>query len=143
MTIGFEGVALRLIAAAILGGIVGFERESRHAAAGLRTLILVAVGAALLTILALQTADTGQNPAVLTAGVVSGIGFLGAGAILRDKNNVHGTTTAASIWVVAMTGMAVGYGYFTEAIMATVVVLAVLVGLYYYETKYLRKPKKI
>jgi len=135
----FTEVALRLVIAAVLGGLVGFERERKHATAGLRTLVLVAVGAALITILALQTTSLDQNPAVLSAGVITGIGFLGAGAILRDKSNVHGTTTAASIWVVAMIGMAVGYGYFDEAIFATFIALAVLVVLYLYEKKYLKK----
>jgi len=139
MAIGFEEIAIRLISAALLGGLVGFERESKHATAGLRTLMLVSLGAALITILALETAGPDQNPAILSAGVVTGIGFLGAGAILRDKNSVHGTTTAASIWIVAMIGMTIGYGMFTEAILTTTIVLTVLIVLFFYENKYLKK----
>jgi len=126
---------IRLLIAAVLGGLVGLEREHRGTAAGLRTLMLVSVGASLITLTALQTAE---NPALMTGGIITGIGFLGAGAILRDKEGVHGTTTAASIWVTAMIGMAVGYGYYLDAAITTIIVLAVLIVLYQYEKRYIR-----
>src|SRR5262245_5509630 len=116
---------LRLLLAAGLGAAIGLERELRRKPAGLRTNILIAVGAALFTIVSMQLGGT-TTPDRVAAQVVSGIGFLGAGAILREGANVHGMTTAATIWVNAAIGMAAGSGAFAVATIATTVTLIVL-----------------
>ncbi len=105
--------ALALLLATILGGMIGYEREMRGQPAGLRTHIIVCVGAALITIVsqAFGNGEAGMlldNPARIAANVVVGVGFLGAGAIVREGVSVHGLTTAASIWTVAAIGMTVG-----------------------------------
>ena len=116
---------LRLALAVIVGGAVGFEREYHEKAAGLRTITLVCVGAALFTMFAEYAA--GRADAVrLAAGVVTGIGFLGAGVIMRDHGQVTGMTTAATIWVAAALGVGLGFGAYWLIGIATVVVLAVL-----------------
>jgi putative Mg2+ transporter-C (MgtC) family protein len=117
---------LRLLLAAALGAAIGVERELRRKPAGLRTNMLIALGAALFTTLSLRMASDGGTPDRIAAQVVSGIGFLGAGAILRSGRNVHGMTTAATIWVNAAIGMAAGAGEFGIAALATVVTLVVL-----------------
>jgi putative Mg2+ transporter-C (MgtC) family protein len=125
-------LAERLLVAALLGGIVGLEREVKHHAAGLRTNIVVALGACLFTILSLTAfAGTSRTPdsARVAAQIVSGIGFLGAGAVFRDKDRVRGLTTAATIWLVAAVGMAAGVGDYFLAIVATIMALIVLVLL--------------
>jgi putative Mg2+ transporter-C (MgtC) family protein len=120
---------LRLLLAAGLGGAVGIEREMRQKPAGLRTNILIAVGSALFTALSIQIAHTGGTPDRISAQIVTGIGFLGAGAILRSGRSVHGMTTAATIWVNAAVGMAAGAGEFLMATMTTVITLVVLAAL--------------
>jgi putative Mg2+ transporter-C (MgtC) family protein len=117
---------LRLLLAAALGAAIGVERELRRKPAGLRTNMLIALGAALFTTLSLRMASDGGTPDRIAAQVVSGIGFLGAGAILRSGRNVHGMTTAATIWVNAAIGMAAGAGEFGIAALATLVTLVVL-----------------
>jgi putative Mg2+ transporter-C (MgtC) family protein len=119
----------RLLLATVLGAIIGIEREIRRKPAGLRTNILIAFGSALFTILSLQLAKSGGTPDRIAAQIVTGIGFLGAGAILRSGKDVHGMTTAATIWVNAAIGMAAGAGEYTTALSATVVTLIVLVIL--------------
>src|SRR5476649_213912 len=120
---------LRLLLAAGLGGAVGIEREIRQKPAGLRTNILIAVGSALFTALSIQIARSGGTPDRISAQIVTGIGFLGAGAILRSGRSVHGMTTAATIWVNAAVGMAAGAGEFLMATMTTVITLIVLAAL--------------
>jgi putative Mg2+ transporter-C (MgtC) family protein len=117
----------RLLLAAALGALIGFERELRRKPAGLRTNILIAVGSALFTMISIQL--EGGTPDRIAAQVVTGIGFLGAGAILRSGENVHGMTTAATIWVNAAIGMGVGAGQYITAMLATLVTLIVLVIL--------------
>jgi len=121
--------AWRLLLAAGLGAAIGLEREYRQKPAGLRTNILIALGSALFTILSsLMGRDAGTADRI-AAQIVTGIGFLGGGAILRTRNTVHGMTTAATIWVNAAIGMAAGAGHFALATVAaglTLVVLAVL-----------------
>lgn len=117
-------LVLRLLAAVVLGAVVGWEREASEESAGLRTHMLVSVGAALFTVVSLSVA--GADPARIAAGVVTGIGFLGAGAIFRAKDHVKGLTTAASVWTVAAIGVASGMGYYTAAIITTAMVFAVL-----------------
>lgn len=124
-------LAARLAVAAFLGGAIGFEREVSQHSAGLRTNILVSLGACLFTILSLVGFGTGTNPdtARVAAQIVSGIGFLGAGAVFRDQNRVRGLTTAAAIWLVAAIGMAAGAGDYFLAVVTTLLTLVVLVLL--------------
>src|SRR5919201_238250 len=105
----------RLLLAAGLGAALGLEREIRNKRAGLRTNILIALGSALLTTLSITIGRYGGTPDCISAQVVTGIGFLGAGVILRSGATVRGMTTAASIWVNAAIGMAAGAGEFTMA----------------------------
>ena len=127
-------VVTRLLLVTVLAGFVGYERERHGRAAGLRTHILVGVGSCLvmLTGLYLMEALAGRvavDPTRVAAQVVSGIGFLGAGTILRFRASVRGLTTAASLWAVAGIGLAVGAGFTVGAVSATVVVLIALFGL--------------
>jgi putative Mg2+ transporter-C (MgtC) family protein len=111
---------LRLAVAAALGGAVGVEREIREREAGIRTHLLVAVGAALFTLVgAYAFHGSNVDDSRVAAQVVTGIGFLGAGAIIREGLSVRGLTTAASLWVVAAAGMAAGAGYYWAAVVAT------------------------
>jgi putative Mg2+ transporter-C (MgtC) family protein len=117
---------LRLALAAALGGAIGLEREYRHKPAGLRTNMLIALGSALFSILSVEVGAAAGSPDRIAAQVVTGIGFLGAGAILRSGENVHGLTTAATIWVNAAIGMAAGLGSYTVATVAAAITLVVL-----------------
>ena len=135
----------RLLIAALLGGIVGFERERSGKVAGLRTHILVSLGAALASIISIHLFYT--YPSVngisgfdyhLIANIIVGIGFIGAGTILKRDNKIEGTTTAASLWAVAVIGMATGLGMYSEAITTTIIVYIVLAGLWLVE-KYLTR----
>ena len=134
----------RLILAAVLGSVIGFERERLAWAAGLRTHMLVCVGAALVMIVSafafadiLGTPNVVLDPSRIAAQVVSGIGFLGAGAILLRGEVVRGLTTAASLWAVAAIGLAVGGGLYTAAIAATIIILAILAGVKPIERRYI------
>lgn len=119
----------RLLLAAGLGAAVGLEREYRRKPAGLRTNILIAIGSALFTILSLaMTEGTGDHSRV-AGQIVTGIGFLGGGAILRNRDTVHGMTTAATIWVNAAIGIACGTGQYAIATVTTALTLVVLVVL--------------
>lgn len=129
-------IVSRLLLAALLGSIVGIERERLSWAAGLRTHMLVAVGAALVMVVSafgfadIQNAkNVSLDPSRVAAQVVSGIGFLGAGSIVLRGEIIRGLTTAASLWVVAAVGLAVGGGMYVAAIAATAIVLAILAGL--------------
>ncbi|MDD8012692.1 MAG: MgtC/SapB family protein [Acidobacteriota bacterium] len=121
-------IILKILLAAMLGGIIGLERELAHKEAGLRTNILIAIGSALITVLSFKIAamTPGADPARLAAQIVSGIGFLGAGAIIQARFAVHGLTTAATIWTVAAIGIAVGCGFYLLAFIVTVFVVIVL-----------------
>ncbi len=126
---------LRLALSCLLGGIIGFERQANHKSAGLRTNVLVCLGSCLIMLLsqALYESVAGQtnaDPARLAAQVVSGIGFLGAGAIMKEGLNVTGLTTAACLWVVAGVGLATGGGYYRWAISATGMVYITLAVMY-------------
>lgn len=113
----------RLLLAVFLGGLFGLERERRHKKAGLRTNIMVACGSALVMIISISFKS---DPEQIAAGVITGIGFLGAGLIIQSQGEVHGVTTAATIWVVSAVGMAAGMGYYSAAIASTAVGLGVL-----------------
>jgi putative Mg2+ transporter-C (MgtC) family protein len=125
-------ILIRLIIAAGLGAVIGYERERSNQPAGLRTHIILSVGAALAMTLsiniAMQFRPLGINgdPGRLAAQVVSGIGFLGAGAILRYGTSIKGLTTASSLWTLAVVGLVVGAGYYIAAIGATLILLGVL-----------------
>lgn len=131
----------RLILAAFVGGIIGYERQSHNKSAGLRTHMLVSVGSCLIMILSIQMFRdveglTNADPARLAAQVVSGIGFLGAGSIIKEGPTVNGLTTAASLWVVAGLGLSVGSGYYVIAVAATVLCFLTLTFLGRIERKY-------
>lgn len=130
--LGWDDVALRLVVAAALGGAIGLERELREREAGLRTHLLVSVGAAVFTLVsAYGFADFRYgfesgitlDPTRIAAQIVTGIGFLGAGAIIRQGLSIRGLTTAATLWVVAAIGLASGAGYYSAAVLATGIVL--------------------
>lgn len=114
---------LRLVLAGILGGLIGAEREYRSKVAGMRTHLLVAIGAALMFIVSCHGFGAEGDPSRVAAQIVSGIGFIGAGAIMVQRRSVHGLTTAAGIWVSAGIGMAVAAGLYEVAVAATVLSL--------------------
>jgi putative Mg2+ transporter-C (MgtC) family protein len=121
----------RLLLAALLGSLLGFERELRQKSAGLRTNTLIAIGSALFTLMSYELADAaGADPSRVAAQIVTGIGFLGAGAIMRTDGGVHGLTTAATIWVNAAVGVAAGGGEYHLAFIATGITLVVLLLLH-------------
>ncbi len=121
-------MVLRLLLAAALGAIIGYQRERAGKQAGLRTHILISVGAALICLLSIYGFGAASDPARVAAGVVVGVGFLGAGVILhRQGGIVAGLTTAATIWVVAGIGLAAGAGLYIVAAVATALVLGVLI----------------
>ena len=122
---------LRLILSCVLGGMIGYERQSRHKSAGLRTNILVCLGSCLIMVLSQAIyqdveGKTNADPARLAAQVVSGIGFLGAGAIMKEGLTVTGLTTAACLWVVAGVGLAVGAGFYSGALFTAALVFITL-----------------
>lgn len=130
---------LRMGLSLILGGIIGFERERDSQPAGLRTHMILVVGACLTMMLSINIADqAGTDPSRMAAQVVSGIGFLGAGAILRYGYNVKGLTTATTLWTMAIVGMSVGMGYYLVATITTIVIMAVLSVLEVLEKKFVR-----
>ncbi len=122
---------LRLCTAVFAGLCIGFERQWRHKSAGLKTTMLVTAGAAIFTMLAIQFSDFSENVDVtrIIAQVVSGIGFLGAGIIFKEGLNVHGLTTATTMWCSAAIGCVAGSGYFIQTIICTVLVLLVNIAL--------------
>ncbi len=121
-------LVLRLVLAAVLGGILGYERELKASSAGVRTHMLVAVGAALFVIAPLQSGMEISDMSRVLQGIVQGIGFLGAGAIIvrAGQQKIKGLTTAANIWATAGIGVVVGLGLEATAVLSTVVVLTIL-----------------
>jgi putative Mg2+ transporter-C (MgtC) family protein len=120
----------RLLTAALLGAMLGFEREVRQKSAGLRTNMLICMGSALFTLMSYELADVfGADPGRVAAQIVTGIGFLGAGAIIRTQSGVQGLTTAATVWVNAAVGVAAGGGEYRLAFIATAIALGVLLVL--------------
>jgi putative Mg2+ transporter-C (MgtC) family protein len=132
-------IALRVLVAALLGGLVGFDRLLADKPAGIRTHMLVAAGSALFVgtsvLLSFDVETTGSEGARIdvsrvTAGVVAGVGFLGAGSIIRHRGEISGLTTAAGIWVVAAIGAAIAFGFWIVGIAATLMVLIIHAGQY-------------
>lgn len=125
--------AAKLALSLLLGGVIGWNRESKHKPAGIRTLMLISVGSAVFMVVSMFaptiTGEPGGDPSRIAAQVVSGIGFLGAGVIMRLGLTVKGINTAASIWVVSAIGLAVGAGLYATAMMSTVAALFTLVVL--------------
>lgn len=127
-------VTVRIFLAAFLGAIIGVEREVKNRAAGFRTHIIVSVGACLIMLIGIDgigaiSPDKARDTARMAGQVVSGIGFLGAGTILQKKDKVSGLTTAATLWLSAAIGLAVGIGYYEGAIISTAICLITLVSL--------------
>jgi putative Mg2+ transporter-C (MgtC) family protein len=118
-------LVLRLLLAAAMGAAIGAQREWSGKPAGLRTLALISLGAALFAVVS-EYGFTGGNPSMIAAGVVTGVGFLGAGAILHHQSGVEGLTTAATAWVAAGVGLAAGSGFYLLSITVTVIVLVIL-----------------
>jgi putative Mg2+ transporter-C (MgtC) family protein len=113
------------------GTVIGLERQLKHKAAGLRTNILICLGAAVFTIISREMASGSQDSITrIAAQIVTGVGFLGAGAVIQDRGGVHGLTTAATIWLMASIGMACGARFYGLAILSTILALVVLVGLW-------------
>ena len=124
MEFTIEGL-IKIFLAIALGGLIGLEREIREKAAGFRTLIFICLGSSIFTILSVNFAGN-HDSARIAANIVSGIGFLGGGVILREQGRIKGITTASIIWFVAAVGMAVGSGQFLFAISATLIVFIIL-----------------
>lgn len=146
-------VAIRLVLSVVVGGLIGYEREFKNRPAGFRTHILVCLGAAVTSMIQLYSIQDATNMILqhpqlqnalkadigrLGAQVITGVGFLGAGTIIHEKGSVRGLTTAASIWTVACIGIAVGLGYYTLTILATICVFIVLVFFKTFEAKLFR-----
>jgi len=144
MLISETEVLIRLGLAAVLGMVVGYERERQNQPAGLRTHAILAVGSCLAMTISINLAFQfvpdlpNGDPARLAAQVVSGIGFLGAGAILRYGTNVKGLTTATSLWAIAIVGLAVGAGHYFSAVGTTLALLIVLTILNVLEKRFIR-----
>jgi len=123
-------LCLRMVVAVLCGAVIGAEREWHGKPAGLRTNILICLGAAIFTLISVKVAtEFSSDPARIAAQVVTGIGFLGAGAIIRGEGGIHGLTTAATIWLAAAIGMCCGAGYYFLAGTSTVITFLVLLGL--------------
>jgi len=135
-------VVIRLVLAAIIGGAIGYEREINNRPAGLRTHVLVTMGAALMMLVSKYAfSDLGipYNPSRIASQVVSGIGFLGAGTIIMQGNVVHGLTTAASLWTAACIGLAIGAGYYLGGITGAIIVIFTLIILRAFENSILKR----
>ena len=121
--IGYPEILARLLISTVLGGIIGIEREASNRPAGFRTHILVSVGSTLIMLVSMYAIPQPADRARIAAQVVSGIGFLGAGTILRTGNHIRGLTTAASLWVCAGIGLAIGSGYYFGGVVTAMIVL--------------------
>ncbi|MGD8978734.1 MAG: MgtC/SapB family protein [candidate division WOR-3 bacterium] len=119
-------IVTRIAISIAVGGLIGIERELEHKPAGLRTIILVCLGSTIFMLLGIELGLLGNEIGRIVAGAITGIGFLGAGAIIRARGEVYGLTTAATIWLVSGLGLAIGAGYYILAIIASVSVLIVL-----------------
>ena len=133
-------LAVRLVVAAILGALIGLEREYHGHPAGTRTHMLVSVGSAAFTVLSIEAfKGPGTDPGRIAAQIVTGIGFLGAGAILKDGRTIRGLTTAASLWAVAAVGMAAGAAAWGVAVATTIIVIVSLWPLHEIEKRFMKR----
>ncbi len=136
-------IALKLLLAVALGGIVGLERESSHKPAGFRTNVLICVGATMMMILSVlilhEQEAGGDSLSRIAAGVITGIGFIGAGTIIQARGSVLGLTTAATLWAVAGLGLVIGAGYYWIAILFSALILLTLIIFGYVERQYFKK----
>ena len=140
--LGWQAALVRILISFIMGGLIGLEREMNNQPAGLRTHILISIGATLVMLISLhvpQKVGSIGDPGRIAAQVVSGIGFLGAGAILKFGADIKGLTTAASIWAMAAVGMAVGAGMYSISIMAVVIIFFALTAMSFIEKKLFRE----
>jgi putative Mg2+ transporter-C (MgtC) family protein len=143
MELGVGAICMRLLCAMAVGMIIGMEREYTNRPAGLRTHILVALGACVVTITGqlifaqYRQLGASPDPARLSAQVITGVGFLGAGTILREGSNVKGLTTAASLWAIACLGIAAGFGFYSAAIAGMVFIFITLTILEFFQHKFL------
>jgi putative Mg2+ transporter-C (MgtC) family protein len=124
--VDWKTLVIRLAASIAVGGLIGLERELEHKPAGLRTIILVCLGSTIFMLIGFELGLVSSELGRIVAGVVTGVGFLGAGAIIRARGEVYGLTTAATIWLASGLGLAIGAGYYILAIIASVFVLLVL-----------------
>jgi putative Mg2+ transporter-C (MgtC) family protein len=142
-------ITFRIVLSVGLCGLIGLERGRRHKGAGLRTHILVGVGSALVVLTSLSIFETYKDvttvdPTRMITGIVTGIGFLCAGTIIRGSSSVKGLTTAATLWISSCLGIAIGAGHYSSAIIVTIVVFFVLIGIDTLKNKVIRKkPKNI
>ncbi len=133
----FLSILIKLILSTVLAGFLGWERESGKNPAGFRTHILVSLGATVFTLVPFLYLSGGNSDAIsrITAGIVTGVGFLGAGSIIRSGEHVRGLTTAASVWISAAIGMAVGFGLYALAILASLFAFIVLRLFLFFEKR--------
>mgnify|MGYP001620070776 CR=1 FL=1 len=117
-------ILLRLVLATLAGGLIGLEREIVHRPAGIRTHMLVCLGSALFALITIEQLP--NEAARIIAGIATGIGFLGAGTIFKAKDEVHGLTTAASVWAVAAVGLSIGFGYYLMMMISVILMLIIL-----------------
>lgn len=136
-------IVAKLLISVLFGGVIGYVRERYGKAAGLRTHIMVCFGSTLFTLASIymMTISKFADPSRIASMIVSGIGFIGAGAILREGGSIKGLTTASSIWAVAAIGLAVGIGMYSGAIAATIIGVVVLEGLSRFERKFISPDK--
>lgn len=139
-------ICLRVALAMVIGGVIGWEREASNRPAGFRTHMLVAIGAAVVMMMGEMALNkysgiTNMDPTRLGAQVISGIGFLGAGTIMREGVSVRGLTTAASLWAVACLGLAAGGGFYEAAIIGTIAIILTLTIFEYLEKRFRKKVK--
>lgn len=125
----WHGDIIAILLSVCCGAAVGLERQLKHKPAGLRTNVLICLGAAVFTIISSRMAGGQDSITRIAAQIVTGVGFLGAGAVIQDRGGIHGLTTAATIWLVASIGMACGAKLYYLAIIATVLAIIVLLGL--------------
>lgn len=131
MHIPIETFIVRILVSAVIGALIGFERELRKSAAGIRTIAFVSMGATLYTLASIEFGGAGADIARIASQIVVGIGFIGAGVIFQTKDKVHGLTTAASLWVTAAIGIMIGIGeYMISAFTAGIVLLLLFFGRY-------------
>jgi putative Mg2+ transporter-C (MgtC) family protein len=126
----WQGEIIPVLLAVGCGTVIGIERQIMHKPAGLRTNVLICLGAAVFTIISREMASGSQDSITrIAAQIVTGVGFLGAGAVIQDRGGIHGLTTAATIWLMASIGMACGARFYGLAILSTIFALVVLIGL--------------